>query len=185
VSQGSGIERLRTAVSALTAALWLAGCAPVDLADDPTTRPETGAMPPAQLENVVFEGYAAGSREAEVRARAAEVDANERRVELLGVRIALDDEQRGTVRIQAESAQFDLDADDFLLRDRVEGTTGRGEHFVTAEVSYEQAAQRLFTDQPVVVHRPDLTLRGDGMELDLETRTLTITGNVRTQVKPR
>jgi len=185
VCPGGGIEQLRRAVGAITAVLSLACSAPTEFIDAQAARPEPGGMPPALLENVVFEGYSAGSREVEVRALAAEVDANDRSIELQGVRISLDDEQRGTVQIQAASAQFDLDADDFLLRGRVEGTTGRGEHFVTADVLYEQASQRLFTDRPVVVHRPDLTLRGDGMELDLETRTLKITGNVRTQVKPR
>jgi LPS export ABC transporter protein LptC len=185
VFPGNRIEQLRRAGSALTAVLLLTCCAPVDVDDGGTASSEPGDMPPALLENVVFEGYAAGSREVAVQARAAEVNADERSVELQGVRISLDDEQRGSVEIQAESALFDLEADDFLLRDRVEGTTARGEHFVTAEVSYEQASQRLFTDHPVVVHRPDMTLRGDGMELDLETRTLKITGNVRTQVEPR
>ena len=91
---------------------------------------------------------------------------------------------RGEVRIKAERAEFHLDSDDFVLHDRVEGSTAEGERFTTAHVRYEQAAQRLWTDQPVRLYRDNLLVEGAGMEIDLETRKIRLTGSVQARVVP-
>lgn len=146
----------------------------------PTERPP----PRAQLRGVIFEGYAAGTRELVVRAASAEVDPGQRLVELDSVRISFRDPARGQVRIKAERAEFRLDNDDFVLHDRVEGSTAGGERFTTAHVRYEQAAQRLWTDQPVRLYRDNLVVEGEGMEIDLETRKIRLTGSVQARVVP-
>ncbi len=138
---------------------------------------------PARLRGVVFEGYSAGAREVEVRAARAEVDYVGRVVRLQRVRIDFQDPQHGRIQVQAKRAEFLLDSDDFVLREQVVGTTDRGERFSTAQVRYEQAAQRLWTDQPVRLHREGLVVEGEGMEIDLSTRRIRLMGKVEARMK--
>ena len=138
---------------------------------------------PARLSGVVFESYALGSREVEVRAARAEVDSVKRVVRLERVRIDFMDPQRGRVQVRAKRADFLLDSDDFVLREQVEGSTAEGERFSTAQVRYEQAAQRLWTDQPVRLYRDNLVVEGEGMEIDLSTRRIRLTGKVEARMK--
>jgi LPS export ABC transporter protein LptC len=138
------------------------------------------SLPPALLEDVVFEGWAGDEREVEVRARRARVDMAERVVHLEGVRIEFRDAERGPVEIRAQRGTLDLEADDFVLEGRVEGRIGADERFETSELRYDAARERVWTDQPVRVTRPSLRLEGDGLEIDVPARRLTIRGNVRT-----
>jgi LPS export ABC transporter protein LptC len=141
------------------------------------------SSPRAELRGVVFEGYSAGSRSVEVRATRAWVDPGSRTVDLQGVSIGFEDERRGEIHIQAESAQLRLDTDDFVLTGKVVGTTEEGERFTTAWVRYEQASERLWTDQPVILYRSNLRLKGGGMEMHLPTRRVRLTGDVRATVE--
>ncbi len=138
---------------------------------------------PAQLTGVVFEGYSAGSREVEVRAARADVDPDQRVVQLQKVQIRFQDPKRGEVRVNADRAEFSLDSDDFVLRDHVEGSTAKGERFTTAEVRYHQAEERLWTDRPVRLYRSNLLVESDGMEIDLSTRRIRLTGSVEAKVR--
>ncbi len=168
--------------SAICGGLWLLlGCGPA---------PELGGLSeytprpaPARLSGVIFEGYSAGSRELEVRAAHAEVDSVERVVRLERVRIGFQDPRRGYVQIQADRAELFLDSDDFILRDHVEGSTAEGERFTTGQVRYEQAAQRLWTEEPVRLYRDDLVVEGEGMEIDLSTRRIRLIGRVEARMK--
>ncbi len=138
---------------------------------------------PARLSGVVFESYSLGSREVEVRAARAEVDSVKRVVRLERVRIDFQDPTHGRVQVWANRADFLLDSDDFVLREQVEGSTAEGERFSTAQVRYEQAAQRLWTDQPVRLYRDNLVVEGEGMEIDLSTRRIRLTGRVKARMK--
>ncbi len=180
---------MRRALCAAAAALifappMLVACAPASTVDTEGRTALTSA-PPATLERLVFEGYTQGSRDVEVRARRAQVDPATRKAVLEDVRISFEDEQRGAVEISAESARLDLASDDFLLEGRVSGTTGEGERFEGEQVYYEARTKKLRSDHPVRVYRHNLTLAGDGMEIDLVTRRVKIEGRVRTVVKPR
>ncbi len=139
--------------------------------------------PPALLENVVFEAWSGSAREVEVRARRARVETAERVAHLEGVRIEFRDAERGLVEIRAQRGSLDLEADDFVLEGRVEGRIGADERFETSELRYDAAQERAWTDQPVRVTRPSLRLRGDGLEIDVPARRLTIRGNVRTTLE--
>ena len=141
------------------------------------------APPPAIMEGVVFEGYAGRSRQVEVRATRARVDTAERVAHLEGVRILFSDPVRGPVSIRAEAGTLDLADDDFVLHGRVEGEVAEGERFETSEVRYDASRDRLWTDQPVRVTRPNLRLEGDGLEIDVQARRLTIRGHVRTTIE--
>ncbi len=166
---------------ALGAGLLALACGPTqDLAGLSASLEQ--AAPP-RFRGVVFEGYSAGDREVEVRAARAEVDDVGRVVRLERVRIDFQDPQHGRIQVRAKRAEFHLDSDDFVLREQVEGLTDEGERFTTAWVSYEQAAQRLWTDQPVRLHRDDLVVEGEGMEIDLSTRRIRLIGKVEARMK--
>ncbi len=139
-------------------------------------------LPPVFLETVVFEGYSGRSREVEVHATRARIDTGERMAYLEGVRISFRDPDRGPVAIRAERGTLDLDADDFVLHGQVEGRVGDDERFSTAEVRYDAERERVWTDRPVRVTRQDLLLQGEGLEIDLRERKLTIRGRVRATI---
>jgi LPS export ABC transporter protein LptC len=168
---------------ACSGALLLLACGPrVDLS---ALANASHPPPAAELTGVVFEGYSAGAREIEVRAARARVEPAERLVHLDRVQIGFRDAKRGQVRIDAERAVLRLDNDDFILHDQVEGSTASGERFTTAEVRYEQAAERLWTDRPVRLERDNLLVEGEGMEIDLSTRRIRLTGSVQARIKSK
>ncbi len=142
-------------------------------------------LPPAILDRVVFEGYRAGERAVEVLSDRATLDSTGRAATLEGVRIAFKDERRRVVEVWADRGRLDLAGEDFVLEGDVRGTTGEGERFTTAEVRYDHASKRLWTDRPVRIYRSNLMLEGEGMELDLESRRLRILGGVRTPLEGR
>ena len=70
----------------------------------------------------------------------------------------------------------ELDSEDFTLQGRVEGSVGDGQSFQTEELRFDAAAQRLWTDRPVRLARGGMVLEGQGLELDLETQRLRVSG---------
>ncbi len=164
--------------------LCSAACAPASTTEAPgaETRAEVA---PARLEQVVFEGYRQGSLEVEVRAASAEVDPLERVARLRDVKISFADARRGAIVIRAEAARYDMRSDDFVLEGRVEGETGEGERFEARDVRYDAKREKLRSDEPVRVYRENLTLSGEGMEIDVATRRVKIEGKVRTVVTPQ
>jgi LPS export ABC transporter protein LptC len=117
--------------------------------------------------------YRVGAREFEVRAGHAQVIAREK-VVMERVHIAFVDAGRGAIEIDAPLAELDLLTDDFVLRGGVEGETAEGERFLTESLQYVREARRLYSDRPVRVIRPNDELAGEGLEIDVETRLLTI-----------
>ncbi len=164
--------------------LCSAACAPGSTAEAPGAAART-EVAPATLEQVVFEGYRHGSLEVEVRATSAEVDPVARVARLHEVTISFADARRGAIEIRAEAAHYDMQSDDFVLEGRVEGETGEGERFEARDVRYDAKAEKLRSDQPVRVYRHNLTLTGEGMEIDVATRRVKIEGKVRTVVTPQ
>ena len=171
-----GIARSVAALAAL-----LSGCGG-EL--QPLAKPSL-ELPPVLMETVRFEGFAGAHRDVEVRATRARIDTSQRVAHLEGVRIEFRDPEHGPVSIRAQEGSLDLAADDFVLHGRVEGQLGAGEQFRTSEVRYDAEAGRVWTDQPVLVLRQNLRLEGDGLEIDLGDRKLTIRGHVRTTLGSR
>ncbi len=156
--------------------LFLAGCGIEGLEPRAASGPER--IPPAELSAVVFEGFTGGIRDAEVRASEARID-TERRIALLrSVEISFRDEQRGRVEIQADHGTFGLDTEDFSLGGGVVGRTAAEDDFSTEELEYEKSQDRLWTQSPVRLDRPSMTLHAEGMELDLDRRRVRLTGKV-------
>jgi LPS export ABC transporter protein LptC len=159
--------------SGLGAALLLAAALGCDLAPQAATAAREITEVPLDLDTISFQGYRVGAREFEVRAAHAQVIAREK-VVMERVHIAFVDEGRGAMTIDAPQAELDLLTDDFRLRGGVSGETAEGERFTTESLQYVRQARRLYSDQPVKVTRPGDVLAGEGMEIDVETRLLTI-----------
>jgi len=166
----SGGTRAWAVVLPLALALALAGC---ELAAPGGDSGPSVAEVPLDLETVSFQGYRVGAREFEVRAGHAQVIAREK-VVMERVHIAFVDAGRGAIEIDAPLAELDLLTDDFVLRGGVEGETAEGERFLTESLQYVREARRLYSDRPVRVIRPNDELAGEGLEIDVETRLLTI-----------
>lgn len=161
----------RGAVSVLLASCGIEGL-------EPRTAPTPDRLPPAELSEVVFEGFTGGIRDAEVRASEARID-TERRIALLrSVEISFRDEGRGRVEIQADHGTFGLDTEDFTLGGGVVGRTAAEDDFSTEELKYEKSQDRLWTQGPVRINRPSMILHAEGMELDLDRRRVRLTGEV-------
>ena len=178
-AQGTASRRAAAAVLAVL----LAGCSLGSGVDGETDAAPTERAAPAVLERVVFEGYAQGEREVEVLAASAQVDPSTRIARLSGVKISFEDVRRGAIVVKAEGARLDLASDDFVLLGAVDGTTASGERFVGEEIRYDARTRKLRSDRPVRVYRQNMTLTGDGMEIDVETRRVKIEGRVRTTVR--
>jgi len=163
----------RVVRSVLCAALVLAATLGCGIAPEVSTSVPDVTEVPLDLDTISFQGYRVGAREFEVRAAHAQVIAREK-VVMERVQITFVDEGRGAMKIDAPQAELDLLTDDFRLRGGVTGETAEGERFTTESLQYVRQARRLYSDQPVTVTRPGDTLAGEGMEIDVETRLLTI-----------
>ena len=132
----------------------------------------------AELTGVVFEGYSLELRDVEVRAARARFDLASNEVRLQQVDVSFLQDQ-GMVEVEADEGLVVIEREDFVLSGNVNGTTGGGERFYTDELRFDGARRRLWTESPVRVERAALTLRGDGMEVDLATRRIRFIGRVR------
>ena len=63
------------------------------------------------------------------------------------------------------------------------GTTEEGETFETEKVAYDAVDRVLRSETPVRVDRSNLRLRAEGMEIDVATRVLKLTGKVRAEIE--
>jgi hypothetical protein len=171
---------IRRSAAVAIALLGLA-CSPVDLGGGAEPG---GALPPVRLRGVALEGWSGAVRELSVEASDATIDLDARVARLEWIRIALSGSEVGPLEVKAPSGEFDLARDALWLRGGVEGRTQPGERFSTAEVSFDQEAGRLHSDRPVSLSRPNLQLTADGMDLDLRSRRLRLTGAVRAQLEP-
>jgi LPS export ABC transporter protein LptC len=89
------------------------------------------------------------------------------------------------VQIGSPKGQFHLDGDDFTLTEGVTGTTEEGQRFTTEAVRYLGKQRVLVSETPVEMRRATLVLTATGMELEVPTHKLHLTGNVRARVMPK
>ena len=140
-------------------------------------------IPPMEMTGVVFEGYHGDLRDLSVNADEATVDMAAHVANLRKVTIGFSAEDASNVEISAPVGQFHLDADDFTLSDGVHGKTGEGEAFTTDAVRYVSKRRVIVSDSRVELRRTNLVLTATGMELEVPTHKLRLTGNVRARVQ--
>jgi LPS export ABC transporter protein LptC len=142
-------------------------------------------LPATTLRGVLFEGFRVGETEFEVHALRADVDWSERLARVQSVEIRFQAEERGTVQVRSDRGVVHLERQDFELVGHVQGTTGKGERFFTDRVRYDRGANALRGDGPVRIERSGLVFEGEGMTVDLDSRTVRFTGSVKATVQPR
>ncbi|HTO56003.1 MAG TPA: LPS export ABC transporter periplasmic protein LptC [Myxococcota bacterium] len=176
--------------------LWLGvslGCAPAsDPNDAASTSREAENLPPIEMEGVIFEGYHGDLQDLNILASGATVNMATHLANLRDVTIhfTAEDDTGGKkttskVQIAAPKGQFHLDGDDFTLTDGVTGTTEEGQRFVTDAVHYVGKTRLLVSDSPVEMHRATLVVTASGMQLEVPTHKIHLTGNVRAQAMPK
>ncbi|HTO07268.1 MAG TPA: LPS export ABC transporter periplasmic protein LptC [Myxococcota bacterium] len=161
------------------------GCGPAsDFLDNggPRAAPE---MPPIEMDRVIYEGYHGDLQDLLVTAAGATVDMATKVAHLRDVSIHFATEDASKVEIAAPHGQFHLDKDDFVLTDGVTGTTEEGQKFKTRAVHYVGARRVIASDSPVELRRDNLVLTATGMELEVATHKLHLTGNVKARVTPK
>ena len=188
-----GDEGLRTRVRPLTrlvgalsgAALVALGCSSgLDLLENGGTHPAI-ELPPIELQGVVFEGYHGDLQDLLVTADSATVDMTQHVANLREVSIGFSAEDASKVSIAAPVGQFHLDKDDFTLSDGVHGTTAEGQSFTTDAVRYLSSRRVIVSDSAVELRRLNLLVTASGMELEVPTHKLHLTGNVRARVQTK
>jgi len=174
---------MRTLVGALLSSGL--GCSSgLDLLENGSSRGPI-EIPPIEMERVIFEGYHGDLRDLLVTAASATVDMTEHVANLRDVAIGFSTEDASKVEISAPVGVFHLDGDDFTLSDGVTGHTAEGERFTTEAVNYISKRQVLASHSPVELRRSSLHLTASGMELEVHTHKLRLTGNVRARVQPK
>jgi LPS export ABC transporter protein LptC len=184
-TRGRGLRRL---VGALRSAAFVfaVGCnSSFDLLENGGTHTAPVELPPIEMEGVIFEGYHGDLRDLSVTADSATVDLTAHVANLRQVSMGFSDEDASKVDISAPVGVFHLDADDFSLSNGVRGSTGEGERFTTAAAHYVASRRVIASDSPVELHRSNLVLTASGMELEVATHKLRLTGNVRARVQPK
>ena len=179
---------MRRLVGALrTGALVIGlGCnSGLDLLESAGTHGAPIELPPIEMEGVIFEGYHGDLRDLSVTADSATVDMTAHVANLREVSMGFSGEDAGKVEISAPVGVFHLDGEDFTLSNGVRGKTGDGERFSTAAAHYVAARRVIESDSPVELRRANLVLTASGMELEVATHKLRLTGNVRARVQPR
>ena len=143
-------------------------------------------LPPAELTEVVFEGFSGDRLSTRVRARRALVDVAAGIAELDDVRISFREEQRGVVELRAARGEIRLESEDFVLGGGVSGSTEAGDRFQTEELRYASAERRIWSDTPVRLERSNLVMQADGMEVEIDKpeRRIRLLGRVRGVMNP-
>jgi LPS export ABC transporter protein LptC len=161
------------------------GCSPAaDLLENAGSRgaPES---PPIEMDRVIYEGYHGDLQDLLVTAAGATVDMTTHIANLRDVSIHFATEDASKVEIAAPHGQFHLDRDDFTLTDGVTGTTEEGQHFKTKAVNYIGTRRVIASSTPVELTRDKLVITATGMELEVATHKLHLTGNVKARVQPK
>ena len=145
-----------------------------------------GGLPPAELTEVVFEGFSGDGAGARVQARTAVVDTSAGVATLRDVYITFREPEHGRVEIRAPYGEVRLESEDFVLSGGVEGTTEAGERFLTEEVRYTSQERRIFSETPVRLDRSNLSVQAAGMEIELDgpEPRVRLIGGVRGVMEP-
>jgi LPS export ABC transporter protein LptC len=127
-----------------------------------------------RLQEIAFQRLAGNRVEFEVRARQGTFEPVRRIAQLQDVRTFFRDEDRGVIRLQSETADFDLAKQTFIMTGAVEGTTASGERFSTSSARYDRERSRIVVDAPVALQSGRVESRGSGLIFDLASRELTL-----------
>ena len=83
--------------------------------------------------------------------------------------------------VRSNEARVSLAGDALRMEGSVQGWDGRGRRFETDWLEYDQSRGLLFTSAPVLLFDAQSTIRANGLEYDVQTRALRLTGGIQVQ----
>ena len=137
------------------------------------------ASPGLRVDGMTFVGSRGGRNELVVRAKTAIFHPDTGIAELEQVRASMSDAEGGErFQMQCDSAELNVETNDFTATGNVEGVTGDGQHYTAPWVRYEHEKALLLTDAPVRVVEAGGTFRGDGFRYYIDEQRFELIGNV-------
>lgn len=137
------------------------------------------AGPGLKVTGMTFVGSRGELSELVVRAEEALFFPDTSRADLVGVRASVSDAEKGeSFKMTCDTAELNVETNDFKALGNVEGVTGDGQHYSAPWVSYEHERSMLYTDAPVVVRDEHGLFRGDGFRYFIDERRFELLGNV-------
>ncbi len=117
-----------------------------------------------------------------VRAREAEISPRSGQALLTDVTVNLVQPiSEDPLDVRADRARVSLAGDALRMEGAVEGLDEKGRRFETAWLEYDQSRGLLFTSAPVLLFDAQSEIRANGLEYDMQTRTLRLTGGTQVQ----
>jgi LPS export ABC transporter protein LptC len=133
--------------------------------------------PFGEMDNFVYTRTIGGEIEWRVQAARAQYFAIANEARFTQVDADLRNEGR-QIELQSESGSIDLKARQGRLEGNVHGKTDEGLVFQTARMDFTVQPRRATTDQAVLLTGPSFSIKGVGMDLDLDRQTIRLKQNV-------
>jgi LPS export ABC transporter protein LptC len=131
---------------------------------------------------MTFVGSRDSVREIIVRSQHAKFRTDTKIAELDGVRAEFAEGDDGrSFEMTCESAELDLQKNDFVARGHVEGVTHDGQRVYAPWVRYDHERGLLYSDAPVRMVDDSGTFRGDGFRYHVRDQRFQLLGNVRVE----
>jgi LPS export ABC transporter protein LptC len=97
------------------------------------------------------------------------------------VRMVFYDQEAGDIELTAEHGELMPEYRTVTVRTNVKVTNSQGNTLQTDYLEYKEAGNILQTDRMVTIHMGQFMVKGKGMQVDLETRTLVLLSDVEAQ----
>jgi LPS export ABC transporter protein LptC len=137
------------------------------------------AAPGLKVTGMTFVGSRGELSELVVRAEEALFYPDTSRADLVRVRASVSDAEKGqSFKMTCDTAELNVETNDFKALGNVEGVTGDGQQYRAPWVRYEHEQSMLYTDAPVVVRDKHGLFRGDGFRYFIDERRFELLGNV-------
>jgi LPS export ABC transporter protein LptC len=134
---------------------------------------------------MTFVGSRGSDSELVVRATSALFHPDSGVADLDEVRATVSDGEKGeSFAMSCDTAELNVETNDFTATGNVEGVTGDGRRYSAPWVQYNHESSMLLTDAPVTVVDATSTLRGDGFRYYVDERRFELLGNVTVVQEP-
>ncbi len=144
-----------------------------------------GGAPGLRITGMTFVGSRGSDSELVVRATSALFHPDSGVADLDDVRATVPDGEKGeSLAMSCDTAELNVETNDFTATGNVEGVTGNGRRYSAPWVRYNHESSMLLTDAPVTVVDATSTLRGDGFRYYIDERRFELLGNVTVVQEP-
>jgi len=167
--------------------LWLSGAAVASERSDEApaersasrVRSSERESPELRATGMTFVGSRGSTSELVLHSRFATFHPDRDTADLQDVSaVVTDDDEGDSFEMTCDSAQLNVETNDFRAEGRVRGRTADGQQYSTPWVEYDHEAGLLHTTAPVVMIDDTGTFRGDGFRYHVHERKFHLLGNV-------